>query len=253
MKMTRREMLLEQYEDALFALMMDEVAAVEGQKALEENRRLRESGEPVIPEEVSRRCRGAIRRRTAQKDFKRFGGSVGRVVTKVAVAALLGMLLFTTAFAASEEFRIKTLNFVMEVFDDRTEIKFTPEDTLLQADGCAAPRLTAGWLPEGFALTEESHTERNRAYVFALSGGEAEIAVNIINMEDTGLMIDTEETDAVSCRIQGREALLVNEEKTSQLSWQLDEGEKWYCYMIARNVSADALLRFAENVNISAK
>ena len=35
--MTRREMLLEQYEDALFALMMDEVAAVEGQKALEEN------------------------------------------------------------------------------------------------------------------------------------------------------------------------------------------------------------------------
>ena len=94
-------------------------------------------------------------------------------MTKVAVAALLGMLLFTTAFAASEEFRIKTLNFVMEVFDDRTEIKFTPEDTLLQADGCTAPRLTAGWLPEGFALTEESHTERNRAYVFALSGGEA--------------------------------------------------------------------------------
>ena len=51
--MTRREMLMEQYEDALFALIMDEVAEVEGQKAIEENQRLKESGELVIPKEVS--------------------------------------------------------------------------------------------------------------------------------------------------------------------------------------------------------
>ena len=54
--MTRREMLMEQYEDALFALIMDEVAEVEGQKAIEENQRLKESGELVIPKEVSQRC-----------------------------------------------------------------------------------------------------------------------------------------------------------------------------------------------------
>lgn len=64
--MTRREMLMEQYEDALFALIMDEVAEVEGQKALEENQRLKESGELVIPEEVSQRCQRVIARKTAE-------------------------------------------------------------------------------------------------------------------------------------------------------------------------------------------
>ena len=71
--MTRREMLMEQYEDALFALIMDEVAEVEGQKALEENQRLKESGELVIPEEVSQRCQRVIARKTTEKDLKRFG------------------------------------------------------------------------------------------------------------------------------------------------------------------------------------
>lgn len=69
--MTRREMLMEQYEDALFALIMDEVAEVEGQKAIEENQRLKESGELVIPKEVSQRCQRVIARKTAEKDLKR--------------------------------------------------------------------------------------------------------------------------------------------------------------------------------------
>ena len=34
--MTRREMLMDRYEDALFALLMNEVAEAEGRKALEE-------------------------------------------------------------------------------------------------------------------------------------------------------------------------------------------------------------------------
>ena len=34
--MTRREQLQEQYEDALFALLMDELARSEGEKLLEE-------------------------------------------------------------------------------------------------------------------------------------------------------------------------------------------------------------------------
>ena len=38
--MTRREMLMEQYEDALFALIMDEVAEVEGQLATFRSRKI---------------------------------------------------------------------------------------------------------------------------------------------------------------------------------------------------------------------
>ena len=47
--MTKREQLREEYEDALFALMMDEFAVAEGEKALEENVRLKIDPVFVVP------------------------------------------------------------------------------------------------------------------------------------------------------------------------------------------------------------
>lgn len=81
--MTRREMLMERYEDALFALLMNEVAEAEGRKALEENQRLCDSGEMVIPEAVHRRCLRTIARKTAQKDVRRFGRTLSKAASKV--------------------------------------------------------------------------------------------------------------------------------------------------------------------------
>lgn len=246
--MTRREMLMEQYEDALFALIMDEVAEVEGQKALEENQRLKESGELVIPEEVSQRCQRVIARKTTEKDLKRFGKGFGRVVTKVAVVALLGMLLFTTAFAASEDFRVKTLNFVMEVFDDRTEIRFVPENMASDASNSVVPRITAGWLPEGFELMGEDGTEYNRCYEFEKPDSEEHISVNIMSMDDTNMTIDTENAETSSVKVQGTDALLVETGTIKQLVWQLYEGKEWYIQIITRNISAEDILKFAQNI-----
>ena len=222
--MTRREMLMEQYEDALFALIMDEVAEVEGQKAIEENQRLKESGELVIPKEVSQRCQRVIARKTAEKDLKRFGKGFGRVVTKVAVVALMGMLLFTTAFAASEDFRVKTLNFVMEVFDDRTEIKFVPEDKSSNASS-AVPQITAGWLPEGFELMEQGEDTFGGWYEYA-NTEDGVISVEIMDMRNVGMGIDTEDAAGQSVEIQGHRALLVEENGTIQIVWQLFENKE---------------------------
>ncbi len=246
--MTRREMLMEQYEDALFALIMDEVAEVEGQKALEENQRLKESGELVIPEEVSQRCQRVIARKTAEKDLKRFGKGFGRVVTKVAVVALMGMLLFTTAFAASEDFRVKTLNFVMEVFDDRTEIRLVPENMTSDASNSVVPRITAGWLPEGFELVSEECSEYSIWYEFAKLDTEESISVNIMNMVDANTIIDTENADMRSIKVQVTDALLVDTDGIKQLAWQLFDGREWYIQIITRNVSTEDLLMFAKNI-----
>ena len=248
--MTRREVLMEQYEDALFALIMDEVAEVEGQKALEENQRLKESGELVIPEDVSQRCQRVIARKTAEKNLKRFGKGFGKVVTKVAVVALMGMLLFTTAFAASEDFRVKTLNFVMEVFDDRTAIKFSPDSTLSNTNSSAAPKITAGWLPNQFELVREESTERNRQYEYVIPDSECYISVVIMHADNTGIVIDTEGVDAVFRQVQGMNALLVDKENMKQLVWKLNENSEWYCYVIAHNVSTDDVLKFAENIAV---
>ena len=54
--MTRREKLQENFEDALFALLMEEVAEQEGQRLLEENEKLKRDPESTVPPEVDRRC-----------------------------------------------------------------------------------------------------------------------------------------------------------------------------------------------------
>ena len=244
--MTRQELLVEQYEDALFALVMDKVAEVEGQKAIEENQRLKASGEVVIPEELNRRCKQTIRCKTAEKHLKRYGKGFGKVLNKVAIVALMALLLFTTAFATSESFRVKTLNFVMEVFDDRTEIKFVPKDTA--ADSPAVPEITAGWLPEGFELTREESAGASRLYAYGIPGERACISVNIMEMTSVSMVLDTEDANSISQQVQGEDAIMVDKGNIKQLAWKLHADENWYCCVITENISEEDMLKFAENI-----
>ena len=50
--MNRREDLSEQLEETIFAQMMEEVAKEEGRRALEENERLKNDDNFVVPESV---------------------------------------------------------------------------------------------------------------------------------------------------------------------------------------------------------
>ena len=81
--MTRRERLIENYEDALFSLLMDEVAESEGKKAMEGNQRLRDNGEIEVPVSVRQRWRRVIAKRAVENDLRQFGHGVTRILTKV--------------------------------------------------------------------------------------------------------------------------------------------------------------------------
>lgn len=49
-------------EDLLFSRIMDKIAEVEGEKAIERNRMLKESGDLVLPEDLNRKCMELIDR-----------------------------------------------------------------------------------------------------------------------------------------------------------------------------------------------
>lgn len=68
--MTRREKLQEQYEDALFALLMDDLAVEEGKKAYEENERLKADSSFEVPLESRKRCVETIARCCRKNNFK---------------------------------------------------------------------------------------------------------------------------------------------------------------------------------------
>ncbi len=58
--MKSKKQLWEDYENALFAILMDEVATEEGRKLIEENERLKRDPAAEVPPEFDRKSREAI-------------------------------------------------------------------------------------------------------------------------------------------------------------------------------------------------
>ena len=246
--MTRREILMEQYEDARFALLMDAVAESQGQKAIEENRRLRDSGELEVPASVHQRCRRTIAKRTAERDLRRFGCGFSRVLTGIAVVALVGLLLFTTAFAASEDFRLKTLNLLIETFDDRIKLTLVPDNALSENQTGGAPEVTVGWLPEGFILTAEETTAFSAWKEYSTPASDAMLAVYVVDLSTGGSNFDTEAAEKVSTTIQGTDAFYITDGSVVQVVWGYDAPSQWVYYVTGTHTDVETVLKVAENV-----
>lgn len=150
--MTRREELQEAYEDAMFALLMDYVAESEGKKALEENRALQEDPDAEVPQEVRRACLKEIRRAFRKKSARSVGRITMKVINKVAIVALVGTLLFSTAFAVSPEFRAGTLNMLIDTFNDGVSFHISSTSASEWTD---LDDLHPAFVPEGFEMIEE--------------------------------------------------------------------------------------------------
>ena len=108
--MKSRKDLMEQYEDAMFSVMMDEIMSEEGRELLKENERLKADPDFVIPEEVDRRSLKTIARYFSKQKRTRAAHAVWRVFQRISVAAFTAMLLFTGIYAVSPEVRTVTLN-----------------------------------------------------------------------------------------------------------------------------------------------
>lgn len=88
--MKTREQQQEKYEDALFALLMYDVAELEGRRAEEENERLRNDPNARVPEDLDRKCLQLINRHFLKKKILRI---IKWSIIFAAVLLLAGALL----------------------------------------------------------------------------------------------------------------------------------------------------------------
>lgn len=87
--MKTREQLQEEYEDALFALLMYDVAELEGRRAAEENGRLLNDPNARVPEELDRKCLQLINRHFLKKKLLRVAKRAGLLAAILLVGWLL--------------------------------------------------------------------------------------------------------------------------------------------------------------------
>ena len=246
--MTHHEKLVERYEDALFALMMEDVAETEGEKLQELNEQLKCDPAAEIPEELDERCIRTIRTEFGKKNFRSAGRGAVRVFRVISAATLIMMLLFTTAFAASPSFRVQMLSALVETFDDHSETHFNDE-----SNSAEMSKIRLEWMPKGYQVDSERFSE-SRLIVRAKGKSNESLNVAATSISKSrSYSFDTEGATEESVMIQNNEAVVYqmkteDGDKITVLWTDMEKG--WIVRVTGYNISKEDMLRISENIEI---
>ena len=172
--MSEQERLFAQYEDAFFALLMNEVAEAEGQELLKKNEQLLADPNAAVPDIVSKRCLRTIEKSCRKARFQRTTRTVLRNLNRVALWILVPLFLFAGAFAASETVRVKTLNYLVEEFDVGTAFHFqnAPNtDSSQEIPSTNFAEIVQKCIPDGYSLVFKNTDEISCNLYFADNSG----------------------------------------------------------------------------------
>lgn len=246
--MTHHEKLVERYEDALFALMMEDIAETEGEKLQELNEQLKLDPTAEISKELNERCIRTIRTESGKENFKSARRGAVRVFRVISAATLIMMLLFTTAFAVSPSFRTQTLTALVETFDDHTEIRFNNV-----ANSVEPHKMNIAWMPDGYQTEfEEFHESRMIISAEGKNGESLSIAATAIS-KNRSYSFDTEGATEEPATVQGNEATVYqmkteDGDKITVLWTDMEKG--WIVRVTGYNISKEDMLRISENIEI---
>ena len=262
----KHEQLMAQYEDAVFALMMESIAETEGQQVLQLNQRLEDSVDGDSYESVNKRMEERIRKAFKEKKRKLGFQSIRSAGKRIALIAAAAAMMFTGVYAANEEFRVFVLNTVLEVHESYTRLTFVPEPAASTTPG-QYYGVAADWIPEGYELTFGWDNGGGSLAVFKnIIGSVIEIDITRYS-ETTVCNIDTEASTKVDTVIQGIPAFLYikdpdavrvryaqNPDITSEMTvlW-IDEVQQIFTTIHATNLSEEEIIRIAEGVRCASQ
>lgn len=245
--MTKQEMLYEQYNDALFWLLMHSVAQHQGQQYQEENQALKvQEGGPS--ETVKRRCLRTISRQVRRGHARAAARTASRVLSKAAVVMLLVISCLTAAFAVSPVFRSDALRWAVATFGDHAEYRFNQTEGGVQYQG-----IEVGWLPEGYELVESRTANRmtSQLYIELSDGLEQSVKIQVMNFSDAGIFkVDTEADQVYQVSVQNTLATVIQREGSIQLTWMYPESN-CIVMLYGDNISTETALRIAQSIVLS--
>lgn len=245
--MTKQEMLYEQYNDALFRLLMHSVAQHQGQQYQEENQALKaQEGGPS--ETAKRRCLRTISRQVRRGHARAAARTASRVLSKAAVVMLLVISCLTAAFAVSPVFRSDALRWAVATFGDHAEYRFNQTEGGVQYQG-----IEVGWLPEGYELVESRATNRTILRRYTKSGADMKqrIDIRIMDFPDEGVFkIDTEADEVYQVLVQNTLATVIERDNSVQLIWMYPESN-CIIMLCGDNISTETALRIAQSIVLS--
>lgn len=251
----RRNQLQEKYEDALFALMMDDYLRQQGQQAFDENERLKESNEIEISQNIDKRIRNQIKRLSHVTSRKHSGKSIAVIAKRVGIVLCAAVILTMTAFAAFPELKIGVMNWWVQITDEFIDFHFKesnsndmiedPEDeSIAQSDG-----FTVSWIPDGFTLESETILPDFVTEYKYISTDDSYFYVMKVVGDGTTFSIDTEDAEMRNIKMHGKDAIFTKKGGEITITWEEPE-QAALMRVVAVGISEEELMKIAEGVQL---
>ena len=242
----KKQKLLEQYDDAAFALLMDEYAEEEGARLMAEFEAAQAAGQvPEIPIELDEQCRRMIRRDRAKKWGIRAAHSFRKVAVKAAVAVLVFIGLMTTVVMSVDALRVPVLNFIIEHFDEYSSITFT-DSTQPQTQTHNPAELFESIIPQDYTLVSQTITE-NLALI-AYENNDLDTIQLCITPAEGEVRLDTEDAIYSEFILYNYKAILL-EENGYQVFWHDEKADVLYT-VIATALTKEAILEICYTLDM---
>lgn len=243
------EVLKEQYEDSLFALLMDKFAVTEGQRLIDENDSLKNDAEFKLPKGIEARCEKTISDVFAAKKRKEARKKAKKILSRAAVAVLACGIVFATLFSTVSAFREAVNNLVSE--DKGANTRLTVQESNVQIgnknivipDGAFLPK----WLPNGYVLT--SYTTDSEFTIAQFSNDENKIIEYFEYVNEEAFGVDTENADITeSVNINGFDGMAVIKKDTVSITWSDSKREK-FVRVKSKYINKVTAIKIAESVS----
>lgn len=238
MKPDRNSELIENYEEALFALAMNDLMIEEGEYWEEENERLKSDPGFKLPEKLSQRCMRAIERRISQKEHRRLRASAWKITTRIAVAFLAVFIAFSFSFITVSAVREPVLEFIVVNFGNGAFIRSesATEDTSMTF----GPK----WVPaEKWELNVIANEENLHIIRYDYDNGRYIEYREYLFEEELGIF-DIENVTFSERVINNHDVLIGEKDGTVSLYWRSTrDGIDWYCDMCIYGFEDNIILR----------
>jgi hypothetical protein len=244
--MTTQEKLQENYENALFALMMNEFAKAEGAHLLEENERLKENPEFEVPQAIHQRSLKTIRRELSKKHRQAARKPLKRTIARFILTAAVITALFTTAFATSSEFRAGTLNLLIKLNEKAETWQFSSD---ISGTNNSTLDITPTGIPDGYYLVSATQSSIQTSFKYENEIGSI-IQIRVFEDPNMSFGFDVEDTDHYKDTvIQDCPAVIVVKNGLVKILWA-DNELGVFVSVEATDLDVDSAVTVAENVVI---
>lgn len=247
--MTHRDTLYANYEDALFALMMDSVVQSEGKRLLAEKERLEQDPDAALSEALQRRCMKTIDRAFAKQKRRAAGRTAKKIFKLLPLVAVIIAAMAVLAYAAFPEFRADVLNLLLRNNTSSIDWSFVDDKGIdAQSDIPESPTFSVQ-LPSEYMLSEYwNNIDTEQATYLHQNDETKNIVISVFHNGYAAASTDAEDVDYYEQTIiQGYPAVLTVKDGLTCITW----GNKdLSCYVTLKTTGIDFTIskQIAESV-----